>query len=54
MIRYELQRDERLMHWHNPTWIERNGELIAAILGGAALIFAVGVGTVALVWSVVS
>lgn len=34
-------RDERLMTWSQPTWIERNGEFIAALLGAAVFGFAV-------------
>lgn len=42
------ERDARLLHWDNPTWIERNGELIVAMLGAAVLAFAVVVGALAL------
>lgn len=35
-------RDERLMTWSQPTWVERNGEFIAALLGVLAFGFALG------------
>lgn len=51
---FERQRGDRLMHWDNPTWIERNGELIVAIIGALVLLFALAVGAVALIASVAS
>jgi hypothetical protein len=30
-------RDERLMRWSQPTWVERHGELIATLLGVVAM-----------------
>lgn len=50
---YERQRDERgeqLIHWDNPTWSERNGELIVAVLGLAVILFALG----AIAWAVMA
>lgn len=43
--------DKQLLAWRNPTWIERNGELITALLGAAAIGVAVTLIVVGLVAS---
>lgn len=43
------QQPKQLMRWESPTWIERNGEFIAAVIGAAVILFALG----SIVWAVI-
>lgn len=45
----QRSHEERLMTWSRPTWLERNGEIIVAVLGAAAIGFAVAMVIIGLV-----
>lgn len=50
----ERSHEERLMTWAQPTWVERNGELIAAALGLLAIGVAAGFVVAGVIGSVLS
>lgn len=40
--RYFERQASKAMPWKSPTWIERNGEFISAVLGASAVAIALG------------
>lgn len=40
--RYFERDASKSMPWKSPTWLERNGEFIAAVLGAGAIAIALG------------
>lgn len=39
---FERTTSAQMMRWKSPTWLERNGEFIVAVLGGAVIAVAAG------------